>query len=103
MPIYDQAYRKYEARGALRRLRFWPITREGLRMLLPRGGFFIQLAFYGMQAIVWIPMLFRLGQIYLVSHFPESARLVQVDGRLFGEFLNGQIFGLLLLTIFAGS
>ena len=30
MPIYDQGYRRYQARGPLRRIRFWPITREAL-------------------------------------------------------------------------
>ena len=33
MPIYEQTYRRYEARGALRPLRFWPIMREALRLI----------------------------------------------------------------------
>ena len=28
MPIYEQTYRRYEARAPLTQLRFWPITRE---------------------------------------------------------------------------
>ena len=31
MPIYDQGYRRYEARSPLHQVRFWPITREALR------------------------------------------------------------------------
>ena len=38
MPIYDQGYRRYEARGPLRRVRFWPISREALRLLLVAAG-----------------------------------------------------------------
>ena len=32
MPIYDQGYRRYEARAPLHQIRFWPITREALRL-----------------------------------------------------------------------
>jgi ABC-2 type transport system permease protein len=97
MPIYDQAYRKYEARGALRQLRFWPITREGLRLVLVKRWFLALLA------VAWLPMVVRVVQIFIVTRYPEASRIAPVDGRLFGEFLNGQIAPLLLITIFGGS
>src|SRR5262249_19882341 len=96
-PIYEQAYRRYEARGALRRLRFWPITREGLRLVLVKRWFLVLLG------MALVPMLFRVGQIFLFTRVPEAGRIAPVDGRLVGEYLNGQIFSLLLISIFSGS
>lgn len=97
MPIYEQAYRKYEARAPLRTVRFWPITREALRLVLaPR-------AFLGLLGLAWLPFVVRVIQVYVVTRFPEAGRVLPVDGRLFGEFLNQQIGFTLLLSIFGGS
>jgi ABC-2 type transport system permease protein len=97
MPIYDQSYRRYEARAPLRRLRFWPITREALRMILLRR------AFLGLLAVSFIPFLVRVGQIYVVTRFPEAGRVLPVDGRLFGDFLSQQLVFTLLLSVFGGA
>jgi ABC-2 type transport system permease protein len=97
MPVYDQGYRRYEARGPLRRVRFWPITREALRLILSKR------AFLGLLILSWVPFLFRVGQIVLVTYFPDAARVLPLDGRLFGEFLNQQVGPALLLSIFGGA
>ena len=97
MPVYDQSYRRYQARRPLRDLRFWPITREALRMILARR------AFLGLIALCWLPLVGRAIQVYIVTRFPEASRIAPVDGRLFGEFLNGQILSTLLLTVFGGA
>lgn len=97
MPIYDQGYRRYEARAPLRQVRFWPITREALRLVLARRAFLVLLI------VAWIPFLVRVVQIYVVTRFPEASRVLPVDGRLFGEFLNQQIGFTVLLSIFGGS
>jgi len=97
VPIYDQGYRRYEARGPLRSLRFWPITREALRLVLVRR------AFLGLLAVGWLPFVVRVIQIYVVTRFPEAGRVLPVDGRLFGEYLNTQIGLALFLTIFGGA
>src|SRR6266571_1286487 len=97
MPIYDQTYRRYEARGPLRKLRFWPITREALRLVLAKR------AFLGLLALAWLPMAGWIIWIYAVTRFPEAGRLVPIDGKLFGQFLNTQMVVMLLLTIFAGA
>ena len=97
MPIYDQGYRRYEARGPLRRVRFWPITREALRLVLARR------AFLGLLMIAWVPFLARVIQVYVVTRFPEAGRLLPVDGRLFGEFLAQQSVFTLFLTVFGGA
>lgn len=97
MPIYEQTYRRYEARGPLRTLRFWPITREGLRLVLVKRAFLLLLA------VSWMPFLVRVIQVWAVQQFPEAGRVLPVDGRLFGEFLNGQ-FGLtMLIGVFGGA
>lgn len=97
MPIYEQAYRKYEARASLRTVRFWPITREALGLILAKR------AFIGLLIAAWIPFVVRVVQIYVVTRFPEANRVLPVDGRLFGEFLNQQIIFTVFLSIFGGA
>src|SRR5687768_13676184 len=97
MPIYDQSYRRYEAREPLRKVRFWPITREALRLILSKR------AFLGLLMIAWVPFLARVIQVYIVTRFPEAGRVLPVDGRLFGEFLSQQSVFTLFLTVFGGA
>ena len=97
MPIYDQGYRRYEARGPLHQIRFWPITREALRLILAKR------AFLGLIAVSFLPFVVRVIQIYIVTRFPEAGRVLPIDGRLFGDFLNQQIGFTILLSIFGAS
>jgi ABC-2 type transport system permease protein len=97
MPIYEQTYRKYEARAPLRQIRFWPITREALRLVLAPRLFLVLLL------ASCLPFVVRVIQVYVVTRFPEVGRALPVDGRLFGEFLNQQIGFTLLLSVFGGS
>jgi ABC-2 type transport system permease protein len=97
MPIYDQGYRRYEARSPLHQVRFWPITREALRLILAKR------AFLGLLAVAFVPFIVRVIQIYLVTRFPEAGRVLPIDGRLFGDFLNQQIGFTILLSIFGAS
>jgi ABC-2 type transport system permease protein len=97
MPIYDQSYRKHLARGPLRQLRFWPITREGLRLVLVKRAFLVLIG------LSFLPFVLRAVQIYLVTRVPEMGRVLPVDARLFGEFLNQQIGFTVLLSVFGGA
>ena len=97
MPIYEQGYRRHEARGPLRRVRFWPITREALRLILARRAFLILLM------MCWLPFAIRVIQIYVTTRFPDFSRILPVDGRLFGEFLGWQALFAMFITIFAGA
>jgi ABC-2 type transport system permease protein len=97
MPIYEQAYRKYEARGGPQQIRFWPITREALRLVLAKR------AFIGLMVLSALPFVVRVVQVYVVTRFPEAGRVLPVYGRLFGEFLNQQILATILIAIFGGS
>ena len=97
MPIYEQTYRRYEAREPLRKVRFWPITREALRLVLARRWFL------GLLAVAWLPFLVRVIHIYVVTRFPEAGRVLPVDGRLFGEYLGQQLILALFVTIFSGA
>jgi ABC-2 type transport system permease protein len=97
MPIYDQGYRRYEARAPLRKARFWPITREALRLVLVRRWFL------ALAAAAFLPFVVRVVQIYIVTRFPDAGRMLPVDGRLFGEFLNQQVGFTILLSIFGAS
>ncbi len=97
MPIYDQRYRRYEARNPLRELRFWPITREALKLVIARRAFLLLLL------VAWVPFIARTIQVYVVTRFPEAGRVLPVDGRLFGEFLSGQLGFALLVSVFGGA
>jgi len=97
MPVYDQGYRRYQARAPLRQARFWPITREALRLVLSRR------AFLGLLAAAFIPFVVRVVQIYIVTQYPEAGRMLPIDGRLFGEFLGQQVGFTILLSIFGAS
>jgi ABC-2 type transport system permease protein len=97
MPIYDQGYRRYEARAPLRPLRFWPISREALALIFAKRVFAL------LFGLMWLPFVVRVIQILVVTRFPEAGRVLPIDGRLFGEFLNQQIGATLLLSIFGGA
>src|SRR4029079_11935999 len=74
MPIYDQGYRRYEARGPLRKARFWPITREALRLVLVKRGYI------GLMVMAWIPFVVRTVIIYAVTRFPQARVVMPMDG-----------------------
>ena len=97
MPIYDQGYRPYEARRPLRTLRFWPITREALRLLLARR------AYLGLLIVSWLPLVARAIHLFAVTRFAEAQRVLPFDERTFGDFLNQQIGFALIITIFGGA
>jgi ABC-2 type transport system permease protein len=97
VPIYEQTYRRYEARAPLRTVRFWPITREALRLVLGRR------AFLGLLLVAWGQFLFRVIQVYVVTRLPEAGRVLPIDGRMFGQFLAIQTLFTLLLSIFGGA
>jgi ABC-2 type transport system permease protein len=78
-------------------VRFWPITREALRLILAKR------AFLGLLIGAWLPFLFRVGQIWLFTQFPDTGRILPVDGRLFGEFLNQQVGLTIILSVFGGA
>ena len=97
MPIYEQAYRRWEARGPLRRLRCWPITREGLRLILTRR------AFLGLLAISWIPFVIEAGRVYLAAEFPQVAQIMPVGAAIFPELMAWQLAFATLLSVFGGA
>lgn len=102
MPIYDQSYRHYEARAALRRTRFWPITREALRLLLARKAFLLFLL------ACWLPFVGHVIYLYAVTRFsgmvgPELRQLLAVDGAFFMRFYTWQRPLAVLVTVFAGA
>jgi ABC-2 type transport system permease protein len=97
LPIYEQSYRRYQAREPLKGIRFWPIAREALRHILAKRAFLILLI------VSWLPFLVRVGQIVAVRQFPQFRLVLPVDGTLFGEFLNQQVVFTLLLSVFGGA
>jgi ABC-2 type transport system permease protein len=97
MPIYDQTYRRYQARGPLRPLRFWPIMREALRLILARR------VFLGLLALAWMPFVGFVIYIWALTQFPDAQRMFPVGGAVFARFFHWQELLILVLTTFAGA
>jgi ABC-2 type transport system permease protein len=101
MPIYEQAYRKYEAREALRKVRSWPITREALRLLLSKR------AFDALIVLAWLPFIGFLIYIWALTQFgniPEGmTSALPRGGAVFAQFFKWQMLLGLLLTTFGGA
>lgn len=98
MPIYEQSYRRWEARGPLHRFRFLPITRESLRLLLARKAFLLLLL------AAWIPFVVKLAQLYFSVTNPAVERaLGGVNAQFFGSFFSWQIPWVTLISIFGGA
>jgi ABC-2 type transport system permease protein len=101
VPIYEQAYRKYEAREALRTARFWPITREALRLILSRK------AFLGLLVMGWMPFLGFVIYVWALTQFGQVAEgmtsALPRGGAMFAQFFKWQTRLALLLTTFAGA
>ena len=101
MPIYEQAYRKYEAREALRTVRFWPITREALRLILAKRSFLALLV------IGWVPFLGFAIYVWALTQFGQVAEgmasALPRGGAVFAQFFKWQMRLNLLLTTFGGA
>jgi ABC-2 type transport system permease protein len=97
MPIYEQTYRRYEARGALRALRFWPIMREALRLIL------VKRVFLGLLAMAWIPFVGFVIYLWALTQFPQAEKIFPVGGAVFARFFHWQELLVLILTTFAGA
>lgn len=101
MPVYEQVYRKYEAREALRTARFWPITREALRLLLSRR------AFLALIVLAWLPFLGFLIYVWALTQFGQVAEgmtsALPKGGAVFAQFFKWQMLFGLLLTTFGGA
>ena len=97
MPVYDQGYRRYVARAALHGARFWPITREALRLLLLKRLFVLFL----LASLA--PLGVKVIQIYLARQYPQLAAILSAGPPLFGDFMNTQLLFAILLSVFGAS
>ncbi len=97
MPIYEQGYRRYEAREALRSVRFWPITREGLSLILSKRAFLL------LFGVAWLPFVACVVWVLVVTKVPQFQAALPIDGRLYGQFLAMQGFWTLLFSVFGGA
>ena len=95
--IYEQHYRRLDASIPLRSHRWVPIAREGLKALVSFR------AYLALIAIAWLPVFFRLAQVYFTTRFPEARRVVPVDDKLFFDFLSQQTPWMLLMSAYAGA
>lgn len=95
--IYEQHYRRLDASIPLRKQRWIPILREGLKALIALR------AYLGLIAIAWLPIFGRLVQVYFITRFPETRRIVPIDDKFFFDCMAMQLPWMLLMAAFAGS
>jgi ABC-2 type transport system permease protein len=98
MPIYEQSYRRWEARGPLHQFRFLPITREALRLLLARKAFLALLIF------AWLPFVIMLAVLYFSVANPGLERAMGgINAQFFGGFFKWQVPFVTLISVFGGA
>jgi ABC-type transport system involved in multi-copper enzyme maturation permease subunit len=98
--IYSQGYRRWEARGPLSKLRFWPITREALRLLLARK------AFLGLMMMSWVPFVGFVIYFWARTQFAgagDLAKVLPADGSVFDRVLSFQLLPVLIISTFGGA
>lgn len=95
--IYEQHYRRLDASVPLRTRRYVPIAREGLKALF---GF---KAYLGLIALSWLPMLFRLVQVYFTTRVPDVRRIAPIDDKFFFESVMMQVPWMLIMAAYAGA
>jgi ABC-2 type transport system permease protein len=97
MPIYEQSYRRREARGPLRQVRSWPIAREALRLLFARRLFLL------LMALTWAPLIGWSLYVYFMAQAPDIRRVLPLDAKVFAEFMYWQAWLALFPTLLGGS
>ncbi len=97
MPIHDQSYRHWEGTLKSHTLRWWTITREGLRIILRRKLFILIMALAGIQIFVYG------GIVYGVNTYGLMFKLNVISPKFFFDFTMRQSFFIALICIFAGS
>jgi len=81
MPIHDQSYRHWHGTLKGHRLRWWVITRMGIRLILKRKLSLIFLTIPYIAVVVFGVMM------YIASNFPESESILKFDEFFYLLFL----------------
>jgi ABC-type transport system involved in multi-copper enzyme maturation permease subunit len=96
MPIHDQSYRRYGGGKALPGRAWLVIAWAGIVNMMRKR------LFLGLLIVSWIPFLFRAGQIYFSTNFPQLAMLA-ATAETFREFLDHQGTFVFFMTIYIGA
>ena len=96
MPIHDQSYRRYGGGKALPGRAWLVIAWAGIVNMMRKR------LFLGLLIVSWIPFLFRAGQIYFSTNFPQLAMLA-ATAETFREFLDNQGLFVFFMTIYIGA
>jgi ABC-type transport system involved in multi-copper enzyme maturation permease subunit len=96
MPIHDQSYRRYGGGKASPGRAWLVIAWAGIVNMLRKR------LFLGLLIVSWVPFLFRAGQIYFSTNFPQLAMLA-ATAETFREFLDHQGTFVFFMTIYIGA
>jgi len=96
-PIDYQSYRRYEGKREPLGRSWSVITRAGIRSTLARK------ALIALLIVAWIPFVVRTVQIYLVTAYPQASQVLQVDAKMFRDFIEYQGFFIFFVTVLVGA
>ena len=96
MPIHDQSYRHFEGAKAPPGRAWLVIAKAGVMHMIRKR------LFLGLLIVSWVPFLFRAGQIYFSTNFPQMAMLA-ATAETFREFLEQQNPFVFFMTIYVGA
>ena len=96
MPIHDQSYRHFEGPKAPPGRAWLVIAKAGILNMIRKR------LFLGLLIVSWVPFLFRAGQIYFSTNFPQMAMLA-ATAETFREYLEQQNPFVFFMTIYIGA
>jgi ABC-2 type transport system permease protein len=96
MPIHDQSYRRYKGGKAPLGRAWTVIAKAGIVQMIRKR------LFLALLLVSWVPFLFRAGQIYFSTNFPQMAMLA-ATAETFREYLEQQNSFVFFLTIYVGA
>jgi ABC-type transport system involved in multi-copper enzyme maturation permease subunit len=96
VPIHDQSYRHFEGTKAPPGRAWLVIARAGIMNMVRKR------LFLGLLIVSWVPFLFRAGQIYFSTNFPQMAMLA-TTAETFREYLEQQNPFVFFMTIYIGA
>jgi len=96
MPIHDQSYRHFEGTKTPPGRAWLVIAKAGIMNMIRKR------LFLGLLIVSWVPFLFRAGQIYFSTNFPQMAMLA-ATAETFREYLEQQNSFVFFMTIYIGA
>jgi ABC-type transport system involved in multi-copper enzyme maturation permease subunit len=106
MPVYEQTYPTWTRRETSR-VRWWPIVRRELQLLVTQRPFVMLLVVAALPTLIHLLQLYSVNKLAADPHGEVARALrnlaVTVDATFFFQFLQVQMYFVFLLLLYASS